>query len=416
MSSSSHSNYDAFARRIVDAGVISDPWFDGKPRFREDPLILPAKTQRAMYLAAEEIGAVYDELCHLVADDDALLDDFFCLTPYQKLMWQASRPLWHGLARADVFVTSEGLAIAELNCDTPTGEAEAVTLGRLVAPNHPGTRDPNAELEGRFVAMVDALAEGELEPGVGRDVGLVYPTEFTEDLSLVRLYKQWFESRGRRVVLGSPYNLQHDEGALSVFDAPFQVLVRHYKTDWWAERASPWTDETVPDIEPLREPLAAVFAAQAEGRCVVVNPFGAVLPQNKRSMAFMWEHLHRFSPHAQTVIERYVPISARLETLHEEQLRVQRAEWVIKSDYGAEGDEVVIGATVSDATWREALSKARPGRFIAQRYFAAETDAAGATINYGVYLVAGEACGLYAREQAGATDAHALSVPVLIDG
>ena len=41
-------------------------------------------------------------------------------------MWTASQPHWHGISRADVFLTDGGLAFTEINCDTPTGEAEAV--------------------------------------------------------------------------------------------------------------------------------------------------------------------------------------------------------------------------------------------------------------------------------------------------
>jgi glutathionylspermidine synthase len=410
--------YEAFARRIVESGVLSDPWIDGEPRFREEPLVLDTKRRDALYRAAEEVAAVYNELCLLVSDEPRLLDDFFHLTPFQKAMWTASAPLWHGLARADVFVTAEGLAFTELNCDTPTGEAEAIVLGELAARAHPGLVDPNAGLEASFVRMVEAMAERELAPEaqtLARTVGLVYPTEFTEDLSLVRLYRRFFESRGYEVVLGSPYNLSVDERGTLLFDKPVGILLRHYKTDWWGERESVWDDDEVPDPEPLLGPFQAVLGGLAEGKATMVNPFGAVVPQNKRAMAFMWEQLHRFSPHAQDVIQRYIPVSARLETMHEEQLAVQREDWVLKSDYGAEGDEVILGRFVTDELWRESIAHARPGRWIAQRYFDAErADEKGATVNHGVYLVAGEACGLYGRMQAGATDDRALSVPVLV--
>ena len=53
---------------------------------------------------------------------------------------------------------------------------------------------------------------------------------------------------------------------------------------------------------------------------------------------------------------------------------------------------------------------------MAQRYFAAETDARGEAVNYGVFLVAGRAAGLYARVQAGATDARARSAAALVSG
>ncbi|WP_437986768.1 glutathionylspermidine synthase family protein [Sorangium sp. So ce117] len=406
--------YDAFAAKIVDTGLITDPWFDGAPRFREEPVFVTAAEQRALYRAAEEVAAVYNELCLIVADEPSLLDDFFCLTPCQKAMWLSSQPLWHGIARADVFLTDEGPAIAELNCDTPTGEAEAVVLSALAAPDHPGARDPNGELGARFCAMVDEVARALLGEAATRRLGFVYPTEFTEDLSVIRLYQRWLTERGYSVLLGSPYNLGHDDRGLSLFDVPFSVLLRHYKTDWWGERSSVWIDEQIPDAEPLAGPLGAVLSAAADGRAAILNPLGAVLPQNKRSMAFMWEHLHRFSPHAQSVIQRHVPVTSRLETVHPELLLAQREEWVLKSDYGAEGEEVILGRHTPDEVWRASLAKAREGRWIAQRYFSALENARRESVNYGIYLIAGEACGIYARVQAGMTDVAALSAPALV--
>jgi uncharacterized circularly permuted ATP-grasp superfamily protein len=152
----------------------------------------------------------------------------------------------------------------------------------------------------------------------------------------------------------------------------------------------------------------------AGGTLAVVNPFGAVVPQNKRSFALMWEQIHRFPLAAQAAIEKYVPVTRRLETMHVEQLAAQRAQWVIKSDYGAEGEEVVVGREVDDATWRRTLARARPRRWVAQQHFAAETDASGASVNHGVFLVAGRAAGLYTRLSVGATDATARSAPALV--
>ncbi len=407
--------YVAFARTVTESGILSDPWVDGAPRFREAPIVLDDSLAKEMARAAEQIAEIYNEMTLLVSDEPSLLDDFFGLSPVQKALWLSSAPLWHGIARADVFRTKEGLQIAELNCDTPTGEPEAVVLGALAkaAAGSDSLTDPNASLGDRFLEMLDLVEKSELEPDAPKAVGIVYPTEFTEDLSLVRLYRDWLGRRGRSVVLGSPYNLSFDERGLTLFDEPVGLILRHYKTDWWAERASVWTDEELADSVPLVEPLRAVVSAMAEGKAAVVNPFGSALPQNKRAMAFFWEHIHRFSPNAQRVIEELVPYSVRLETMHEEQLIADQASWVIKSDYGAEGDEVILGTLVTPEIWKESLAKARPGRWIAQRYFEAIPEESG-TINYGVYLIAGEACGLYARLQAGPTDGSALSVPVLV--
>ena len=266
------------------------------------------------------------------------------------------------------------------------------------------------------MAMLAYVARRERTPDAGpaRTVGLVYPTELTDDLSLVRLYRRWLEAGGYGVVLGSPYNLTFEGGRTRLFDVPIDVLVRHYKTDWWGERQSAWLEDSIEDDAPLDGPLRAVLSGMAAGTLAVVNPLGSVVPQNKRSFALMWEQIHRFPPDAQAAIERYVPVTRRLEGMHAEQLAAQRADWVIKSDYGAEGEEVVIGREVDDATWRKLIARARPGRWVAQQYFAAETDAAGASVNYGVFLVAGRASGLYARVQVGATDGRAKSAPALV--
>ncbi len=408
--------YDAFAARIGASGIITDPWVFGEPRFREEPILLAPAEARAMYRAAERIAEVYNELCLIVSEEPSLLNTFFALSPYQKAMWLASQPLWHGIARADVFVTNDGLQIAELNCDTPTGEAEAVVLGRLLV--RPGTIDPNRNLAARFATVAEALAGNVLSESVSqnpRRAAIVYPTELPEDLSLVRLYRGIFEERGWDVVLGSPYNLSFDESSgLLLFDEPVSLVLRHYKTDWWGERQSAWDDEELLDVRPLDEPLEAVLRAMLAGSAAIVNPFGAVVPQNKRAMAFMWEAIHRFSQRSAEAIRAYVPVTRRLEAFHKEQLLAQKDDWVLKSDYGAEGEEVILGRAVTNDEWIASLAHARQGRWIVQRHFEAVRDSRGGTVNHGVFLLAGEAVGLYARVQPGKTDDRALSAAVLI--
>ncbi len=411
-------SYEVLAERLLATGIVTDPWLSGTPRFRAEPLLLPQERQRQLYRAAEAVAAAYHELSLACAASPELLESFFALTPFQRLMWQGSQPFWHGIARADVFFTREGeLAVCELNSDTPTGEAEAVLLNPLVQPSWPGTVDPNGELGERLCEMVESLAARLLVPVPQTlSVGIIYPTEMPEDLALVRLYRQWFEARGWRVVLGSPFNLAAGpDGRVLLLGEPCDVLLRHYKTDWWGERMPAWDDEDAPeDLAPLAGPLSVVLQACLEGRCVVVNPFGAVLQQNKRAMAFMWEHLERFSPRAQEAIRALIPRTVRLETVPVEELARDQADWVLKSDYGAEGDEVLVGRLVPRTQWSAALVHAVPGRWVAQRYFEAELTAAGESINHGVYVIAGEASGLYARVQRGATDTRALSAPVLV--
>ncbi len=412
------SPYAPFAARLTGTGIISDPWFEGRPRFRSEPVLLTADTQRALYRAAEDMAEAFNELCMLCAVDPGLAATFLGLTPVQQALWCASAPHWHGIARADVFLTSAGPVVCELNCDTPSGEAEAVLLNRAVAPAFPQHADPNGVLGERLCAMISALARPlrRRRPDAPLSVGIVYPTDMPEDLSMVLLYQQWLEERGWCVTPGSPFNLRRfGEHRAGLFDTPCDVVLRHYKTDWWTERVPAWADESpVPDPEPLSDELAILLGAALAGTCAVVNPFGAIVPQNKRAMALMWERLETFSARSRAAIRRYLPQTFRLESLPRGAVLAEREQWVLKSDYGCEGDQVVIGRDTEPREWMEALEAAIPGRWVAQRYFEAIRDVAGDCANHGVYLIAGEASGIYTRLASHATDRHALSAPVLI--
>jgi glutathionylspermidine synthase len=217
-------------------------------------------------------------------------------------------------------------------------------------------------------------------------------------------------------MLGSPFNLEPDgAGGVALFGVPCPVVWRHYKTDWWGERRPVRRSEApLPDRAPLARPLALLAGAAARGRCAVVNPFGSVLTQNKRMMALFWEELELFPRWAQEAIRRYLPRTARLEGLPLGRLRAERASWVLKSDYGCEGEEVVMGAETSPAAWARALEDALPGRWIAQRRFQALPERGGGLCNYGVYVVAGRAAGIFTRIQPDCTDRRAVCAPTLV--
>ena len=409
-------DYARFAERVRDAGLISDPWLDGQPRFATTATALTERDWRAVVEVAESMAEVHNELVRLVAQDRDLCDRYFKLGPVGLALWDCSAPRWHGIARADVFLTAGGPVLCELNSDTPSGQAEAVTLSQMFAPD--SGRDPNQELEARFCAYVAHAARGLGKPLGDVTVGILYPTEFTEDLGLVLLYERWLGARGARVVLGSPFNLQPSpDGRVCLLGQPCDLFVRHYKTDWWAEREPVWLFQAAfPDSEPLAGALALLLAAEMDGKIAVLNPFGAIVPQNKRSLALMWEERNRFSAEGQAAIARYLPPSFCLETQSIPLLRQEREAWVLKSDYGCEGEETLVGRATTQAIWEEALADARPGRWIVQRCFEPVRDSSGHECNLGVYLIAGAACGLYARRSLGPTDGSALSTAVRIVG
>jgi hypothetical protein len=405
--------YSQFAARLRATGLLSDPWVGRKPRFRRHPILLGQREQAELYEAAEGVVAVLHELVMICAGEPCLVEHWFGLTRAQQMMWAAAAPAWHGIARADVFMTASGPMVCEVNCDTPSGEAEAVALASVAGEVTAGYCEPSSGLGERFCGLVESA----VPPGTyGRVVGLVYPTELSEDLAMLALYRRWLKDRGWRVVLGSPFNLRPTrDGGVALFGCPCDVLFRHYKTDWWGERLPVWRDEDAyADPEPLARPLGLVLGAMVRGRVGVVNPFGAVLAQNKRTFAFMWEEIERFPAWARHMIRSRVPRSQRMEGLTAETLLSERTGWVLKSDYGCEGDEVIVGAEVDQGLWSAAVQQAVPGRWIAQERFYPCRDEDGAAVNYGVYLIGGKAAGLFCRVQAAATDRRAESAPAFV--
>lgn len=407
---------EALADALLATGIVNDPWIDGEARFEAEPIVMSTERLARLHEATSTAIRLHQEVVALFRNDPSLLP-FLSLTPVQDLMWKASGGRWHGYARADVFELEDGsLAICEINSDTPTGHPEAIGLNAVVHPSFPALIDPNAGIADAMIALFAHAARG-IDPTLPRTAGLVYPTEMAEDLGAVLLFQRWAEAVGFEVVLGSPFNLDVDEtGQPTLCGQPISLLMRHYKTDWWSERLPVWTD--APPFESsaaMTRELHLLQRAEEDGRLVIVNPFGAVIPQNKRILAFMWERMDLFSEASQQDIQRLFPEAVRMEAMHPEQLAAERDLWVLKSDYGCEGDEVVIGSHCTDAEWSEAIKLAVPGHWIAQRRFAPRIEREGRDANFGVYAVAGVPIGCFARLQHGHTDYSALTVPVFVE-
>lgn len=396
--------------------IISDPWIAGKERFRLNGVSFSIEQAQQLNEAAERIGYIYHELTRIVWAQPELLDEFYALTPYQKAMWLESEGRWHGIARVDLFLCTDGtIKSCEMNSDTPSGEAEAVLLNELLHPYHPHTINPNVELPEKFWQLLvrsDRATRG--EDAHLKTVAIIYPTDLPEDLSMIAIYRQWLEARGCRVVIGSPYNLnRNDEGKVTVLGIPVDLIVRHYKTDWWGEREVIWTNQQpFLDAEPLERELLLLLAAEYENKVTVVNPFGSVLTQNKHSLALMWERMELFSEQAQDWIRAYIPETRRLTTL--DVTTLDRAEWVLKSDYGCEGDSVVVGPFAKLNDWQLALATAIPEHWVAQRFFEVAPLTDGLLPNFGAYLIGGEAAGFYTRLSAKSTDYTSVTAPTFI--
>jgi glutathionylspermidine synthase len=423
--SPSAARYAAFAEALQETCIISDPWLEGEERFSLDPVLLSPETYKRLCNAAEAVGKIYEELCKLVWQRREWLDEFFHLTPYQKLMWLSSGGNWHVIARLDLFLLSDGtVKMCEMNSDTPSGEAETVVLNDLLHPHYPQTKNPNEHFEHQFCRVVMQAYQAtsgdgwSLRSSVAKaspTIGIVYPTDIPEDLSMIVLYKKWFERRGSQVVLGSPFNVQRlASGEVAMFDTPIDIVIRHYKTDWWSEREPVWKDaDDFADAEPLDVPLQILLEAEQAKKVTIVNPFGAVLTQNKFTMAFCWKHLSLFSHEVQAAIQTYIPETHRLADVANVET-LEKTAWVLKPDYGCEGNDVIIGKFATDEIWKASLEQAIAHRWILQKFFEAVPTEQNFIPNYGVYLLGGEAAGIFTRLSIQETNYSALTAPTFI--
>ena len=411
--------YADFAHAIYASGVLSDPWYDGAERFRLDGHILSPRRARALACAAEQITFLHQELVEILLARPDLLAGFYPLTPYQRLMWQAAGGLWHGMARADLFVcTDDQIRCCELNSDTPSGQAETVVVNELLHKHnerrHSALDNPNAGFGAAYVNLLRASHAKRTDAPLRR-AGIIYPTELTEDLGMITLMRRWLEAAGVRVVTGSPFNIRRIANGVEVLGEQVDLIIRHYKTDWWGERETVWRDaDDYPDAEPLHEPLAALLSAEAAGDVTVVNPFGSVVTQNKLSLAFMWEHQDLFAHASKERIRALIPETRRLTRTPAEQLLDERAAWVLKSDYGCESRETVCGAFVTEDVWRMTIENALPEHFVAQRFFEVAPDAQGWLPNHGVYVLGGTAAGFFTRLSKAGTEYSSPTVPTYV--
>ena len=399
--------YEVFAEQLVNTALVNDPWYEGVPIFRSAPMILNKETSDEINEAASRIGALYQELVGIVADDEALLDTYFHLPPHYKLMWLSSDALWHHFARMDMFRLNDGsLKICEINADTPSGQIEAIIPNQLMHDEYKAYKDPNVGYKDMLWRAMLQAHKAHTGADKIESVGIIYPTDLPEDITLIRLYQIWFEEMGARVVLGAPQNISFGPGrTVRVLDEPVDVVFRHYKTDWWGERQRIYDDENeLWDTEPLRRELATLLESERQKKVTVVNPFGSLIPQNKLSMAFFWDHMNRFSEPAQKTIRDLIPETRRLDDVGREKIRDEKDLWVLKSDFGCEGDEVTVGPNVTQEYWESCVMHAMPHIWIVQRHFDVrpvtldDRSAKGKYLpNYGVYLIAGQPAGLMVR-------------------
>jgi hypothetical protein len=178
------------------------------------------------------------------------------------------------------------------------------------------------------------------------------------------LFRDFFEQRGLRTLIGDPRQLELRRGRLHLEGQPVNLIYRRVLTSELLAKG------------PEARALADAYLA---GAACVVNSFRAKLLHRKMSFALLSDdrYARLYDPHQRAAIERHVPWTRKLRegrsTRHGEpvpdlveHVSSHRSELVLKpnDDYGGKG--VVLGWTVDQPEWEKALKKALERSHIVQ--------------------------------------------------
>jgi uncharacterized circularly permuted ATP-grasp superfamily protein len=187
--------------------------------------------------------------------------------------------------------------------------------------------------------------------------GLPTATEF-------ELFQAYFESRGVPAVICDPRELELRGGRLLAAGRPVNLVYRRVLTS---------------ELLARRDEVRGLLDAYLHGAACVVNTFRAKLLHKKMSLALLsdnrWASL--YTPAQRQAIERHVPWTRRVAdcatTRHGSPVRdllahcaSHRAELVLKpnDEYGGRG--VVLGWTVGQPEWEQALQVAATQSYVVQ--------------------------------------------------
>lgn len=281
--------------------------------------------------------------------------------------------------RFDFHHTTAGWRVTEVNSDVPGGHIEAGAytelVGRSVANARP-TGDPTHSL----------IAATGKHIGSGKRIALVYATAYSDDAQVMFYLARAFEQAGHEVIHAAPDNPQW---------ASADIALRFYPAEWLANlpKATRWR---------------RFFA---DGPIPLSNPGTALLTQNKR-WPLVLDQLGVDAPAWRALSP---------ETRAVDHKRVGDAGWVVKPALGRVGGGIGMQGCTTSEDWRKIRlwSRLYPGGWIMQRRFTPtpwQTAQGPCFPCLGVYVVDGEAAGVYGRASlTGLVDHSAVDLAVLVE-
>ncbi len=373
-----------------------DIYHRGDTSILPDALVVSEQEHQFLVDTAEAVWTALREVEQIVCDDESLLDAVAAPAAlHQPIIDQSTdNPR---VTRCDFHLTEKGdWVISEFNDDVPSGFAECTGLADVLTEGF-ADRFEGYEFRGDLRAAIEqAFAPYD-------SVGFIHATAHSEDLQHVALVAEWLEQKGHTTTLGSPANLQIDDGQATLFDTPVDALFRYYPGEWLGElpNADVWME--VPKFLP------------------VMNPLSALVSQSKRFYAVWNEHDIELSDDSREVLDEFIPQSVYLSSLTPEEVLNNPKRWVLKGSFGRMGNTVRIGPLMPKPKWQKAVQDAFDDSeiVVAQRRFDTAPLWTSRGMGYatvGVYLVDGRFAGYFSRIDKGPLiDYDSWHVPTLVE-
>jgi hypothetical protein len=282
-------------------------------------------------------------------------------------------------SRLDAFFVTErgGLRFTEYNAETPAAAAYSdvlaeVFFGLPVMREFLRTHEVRPQPARHHVlhALLDAYRHwsgGRARPRIAILDWREVPT-FSEFV----ISAEYFRAQGFECVIADPRDVEYANGRLTAGDAPVDLIYKRVLLSELIERGG--------------EDHAVVRAVCAGAACMV-NPFRCKLLHKKASLAALSDedNAYLFDDAERAVIDAHIPwtrvVEERTTTYHGRQIDLlpwaaaHREQLVLKpnDEYGGKG--IVLGWTVDEAAWREALRAALAEPHVVQERVVLPTEA-----------------------------------------
>ena len=382
-------------RELETRYLVWDAFVAGQRRVDLHPIVLPrALHQRAVHVAESVMRDVSRVAARAHADPNERA--LYRLPKSAERLAEASAFARDdaSLVRVDLLFGEDGdFHVCEINADCPGGHNEALGLPKLArAAGFSHGHDPTRVVP----ALARRLADLARLQGERAAVGLIYASAYAEDLQVCAIIRRELAKLGVPAILAPPTAPVLDaSGALTIRGVEIGALYRYFPAEYMEGQGN----------------VGAIAQAIAAGRVRTLSSFAHVFTQSKLSLA-----------RAGSIAN--VPETHDLVDMSEDELRRDRAEWVVKRSYSRVGEDVVVGALYSQEDWNLALAaifaERRAGEsWIAQRFVRQEalpTPWGPRLLTLGAYLLDGNFVGYFARVTPASHVSHdALVLPTFVE-